>query len=63
MSGGVSEWEGEETRGKGAGKLKSFTEKETGGDMKYISSPCFLCALCASVVKVSTLGFSGLIGK
>jgi hypothetical protein len=26
-------------------------------DMKYISSPCFLCDLCASVVKVFTFGF------
>jgi len=36
---------------KGAEKLQSCTEKETGGDIKSISSPCLLCVLRASVVK------------
>jgi hypothetical protein len=33
-------------------KTQSFTEKETEGNIKSISSLCFLCDLCASVVKI-----------
>ena len=32
-------------------ETQSCTDKETGGNIESILPPCFLCDLCASVVK------------
>jgi len=51
MKGNHGDTEGGETRGRGDGVYR-IVQRKNRGNVKSVSSPYFLCALCASVVKI-----------